>query len=138
MGTSTTFDAKRRNLAAIRDFIETRAAELGADPDAIYEIMAAVDEAATNVIIHGYKDQGGPLEVEVEGDAPGEMLIVRLRDQAPPFDPTTLPAPNLSTSLEDRPLGGMGFHIVRKYTHAVQYRSLPGGGNELTLIRRIR
>jgi len=137
MGTSTTFEAKRKNLAAIRDFVETRAAELGAGVDAIYEIMAAVDEAATNVIIHGYRDGGGPLEVEVEAAEAGTLLVVRLRDQAPPFDPTRLPSPNLAATLEDRPLGGMGFHIVRKYTQRVEYRALPGGGNELTLMRPI-
>ncbi len=136
MGATQTFNATRNNLAAIRDFIETRATEMGADAEMIYEITAAVDEAATNVIIHGYRDQGGPLEVVVEA---GEgAMVVRLRDGAPPFDPTTIPAPDLSQPLEERPLGGMGFHIIRKYTHAVAYRALPEGGNELTLTRRIR
>jgi serine/threonine-protein kinase RsbW len=134
MSASSTFNAIRDNLAAIRDFVETRATEAGADADEIYEITAAVDEAATNVVIHGYQDKGGPLEIEVEE---GEgALAVHLRDQAPPFDPTTIPAPDLSRPLEDRPLGGMGFHIIRKYTHSVEYRPLPGG-NELILIRRI-
>ena len=135
MGEIITFDAVRKNLAAIRDFVETRATELGADADVIYEITAAVDEAATNVIIHGYHDQGGPLEIEVE--AQEGTLIVRLRDQAAPFDPTTIPAPDLSQPLEDRPLGGMGFHIIRKYTSSVSYREIPGGGNELTMVRKI-
>jgi serine/threonine-protein kinase RsbW len=135
MAAHATFEAVRRNLPAIRDFIETKAAEMGADADPIFEVMAAVDELATNVVMHGYADQGGPLEVEVgrEGDA----LVVRLRDQAPAFDPTALPPPDTSIPIEDRPIGGMGVFIVRKYTDSFAYRALPGGGNELILMKRI-
>lgn len=136
MGTITTFDATRKNLAAIRDFVETKATEMGADADVIYEITAAVDEAATNVIIHGYHDKGGPLEIEAGGQ--GETLVIILRDRAAEFDPTTIPTPDLSQPLEERPLGGMGFHIIRKYTSSVAWRRQSGGGNELTLTRQIR
>jgi serine/threonine-protein kinase RsbW len=136
MGNITTFDAARKNLAAIRDFVETKATEMGADADVIYEITAAVDEAATNIIIHGYQDKGGELEVEADGQ--GGMLVVRLRDRAPEYDPTKLPPPDLSIPLEERPLGGMGFHIIRKYTTSVEYHRRDGGGNELTLFRQIR
>ena len=135
MGTIITFDAARKNLAAIRDFVETRATEAGADTDMIYEITAAVDEAATNIIIHGYQDKGG--EMEVEADIIDNMFVIRLRDHAPEFDPTTVPPPDLSIPLEERPLGGMGFHIIRKYTTRVEYKRLPGGGNELSMFRQI-
>jgi serine/threonine-protein kinase RsbW len=129
------FNAVRTSLAAIRDFVETRATEEGADADVIYELTASVDEAATNVIIHGYHDQGGPLEVELKRD--GDTLVIHLRDQAPAFDPTLLPNPDMSLPLEQRQLGGMGVYIIRQYVDHMHYRALPEGGNELTLTRRM-
>jgi serine/threonine-protein kinase RsbW len=133
MPRSSQFNAVRRNLSAIRDFVEQAAAVLGADLDSIYDMAGAVDEAATNVIIHGYHDQGGPLEIELTRD--GDSLVVHMRDSAAAFDPTTVAAPDTTLSLDERPLGGMGIHLIRQYTDAISYRALPGGGNEVTLTR---
>ena len=64
-------------------------------------------------------------------------LAVRLRDQAPRFDPTTLPLPDPSLPLEERILGGMGVYLMRRAADEIRYRALPGGGNELTLMTRL-
>jgi anti-sigma regulatory factor (Ser/Thr protein kinase) len=126
--------AKLENLGQIRDFVETSAVELGYDPDFIYHALIAVDELATNVILHGYQSQGGNLEIEVE-QVKGD-LILRLRDEATPFDPTTLPAPDLTLPLEKRPIGGLGVYLARRAMDEVHYRVTSTGGNEITLIKR--
>lgn len=126
--------AKLENLSQIRDFVETSAMELGHDPDFIYHALIAVDELATNIILHGYQGQGGKLEVQVEQVA--DDLILRLRDEATPFDPTTLPAPNLTLPLEKRPIGGLGVYLARQAMDEVHHRVTSTGGNELTLVKR--
>ncbi len=63
--------------------------------------VLAVDELAANTIVHGYRGQPGTIEVEIERTA--EALMVRRRDQAPPFDPTRLAEPDTSLPLEQRP-----------------------------------
>lgn len=127
--------AEPRNLAGIRRFVAEAAVELGADPDAVHDVVQAVDESVTNVIEHGYR--GGPGIVEVELRMTTGALVVHLRDQAPPFDPTGLPRPDLSGPLEDRPLGGMGVHLTRELTDEVRHRRPQGWGNELTLIKKV-
>ncbi|MBM4466217.1 MAG: ATP-binding protein [Chloroflexi bacterium] len=101
--------AELKNLAAICLFVEEVATALGVDPAIIPDVVLAVDEAASNIIIHGYQGQGGAVEIEVgqEGDA----LVIRLRDEAAPFDPTTVPAPDLTVPLEQRAVGGLGIHL---------------------------
>jgi anti-sigma regulatory factor (Ser/Thr protein kinase) len=64
-------------------------------------------------------------------------VAVCLADDATPFDPTTVPSPNLALPLEHRPLGGMGVQLARDLTDEVHYRAPASGGNELTLIKRI-
>jgi len=127
--------ARAEHLAKIRHFVEHTAAALGAGQEEIDDLVLAVDEAATNVIVHGYQCQPGLIEVEVGRQ--GDALLVRLRDGAPLFDPTLLPMPDVTLPLEMRPLGGLGIFLMRQSVDEMTYRVTPEGGNELTLIKRI-
>jgi serine/threonine-protein kinase RsbW len=50
----------------------------------------------------------------------GVSLIVE--DDGPPFDPLALPAPDVTASLESRPVGGLGVFLVRKMMDIVRYQ----------------
>jgi serine/threonine-protein kinase RsbW len=124
------------NLADIRRFVREAAAEMGAGPDAICGLELAIEEAACNAIVHGYQGRTGWLEVEVQRDE--DAAVVRLRDGAPPFDPTHVLAPDLTLPLEERPLGGLGVYLIRQSVDEMVHRVTPDGGNELTLRKRLR
>jgi anti-sigma regulatory factor (Ser/Thr protein kinase) len=134
MGSSLRVIAELRNLDAIRHFVRDTATTLEVDADAIYDALLAVTEAATNIIVHGYRNKPGIIEIEMSRE--GDSLLVRLRDQADPFDPTSVPAPDLTLPLEKRPSGGMGIHVIRQVTDEMIYRAIPKGGNELTLVKK--
>jgi serine/threonine-protein kinase RsbW len=126
--------AELKNLSVIRRFVQQTATALDADPTVISDVILAVDEAATNIIVHGYQGQPGIIEVEMRRT--GDSLVVCLRDQAFPFDPTAMPPPDLTLPLEQRPLGGMGIHLVRQLMDEVTHRITPQGGNELTIVKK--
>jgi anti-sigma regulatory factor (Ser/Thr protein kinase) len=108
----------------------------GADDEAVGDLVQAVDELVCNVIEHGYgHGTNGPVEVRVAHDE--GRIVITIVDQAPPFDPTAYPTPDLSLPLERRPLGGMGVHLARTLTDGMRHRILPGGGNEITLEKRV-
>ena len=94
-----------------------------------------LDELLTNVAMHGYRGAGGPVEVRVRFDPPARLEAV-LRDQAPEFDPTRLPAPDVGAELEDRGVGGLGVHFVQKLAERFVYRR-DGGVNEVTVSRTL-
>ena len=119
-------------LDTARQFVRDQARMAGVDPGAVSDIVQAVDESFTNAILHGYRGGNGTVEVEV--DHAGRLLIVRLRDQAPPFDPTLVPTPDTSVPLEERPLGGMGVFLARELMDTVTYERTKEG-NELTLVK---
>ena len=121
-------------LAAIRAFVEQQAQALGIDESTSYDLVLAVNEAATNIVIHGYRRQPGEIEIDLRRR--GDAIEIRLRDQAWLFDPTRVPAPDLNLPLNKRPLGGMGVHVTRQIMDAMRYRVTPAGGNELTLVKR--
>ena len=118
-------------LAEIRAFVRRQMAGLGADDETTADLVQAVDELVSNVIEHGYQGAAGAVEIDLAG-ADGTATI-RIRDGAPPFDPTTVPTPPLDLPLERRPLGGMGVHLARTLTDGMDHRILPSGGNELTI-----
>jgi len=127
--------AELKNLPAIRRFVDETATRFEVDREIIDGLIQAVDESATNIMTHGYRGSPGPVEIQVSLE--GDRLVIRLRDQAPLFDPTQVPPPDLNAPMEARCQGGLGMHLVRCYTDQVTYRVTPEGGNELTLVKSV-
>ena len=103
------------------------------DEDFIYELVLAVEEAVTNIILHGYEGEKGVITILIQPND-GAVEIVLL-DDAPPFDPTGVPAPQLDLPLDERPLGGLGVFIMRKNSDELTYQRTPTGLNELRLVK---
>jgi serine/threonine-protein kinase RsbW len=121
-------------LAAMRAFVEQQASALGVDEAAIYDLVLAVNEIATNIVVHGYRGQPGAIELDLR--QLGDAIEIRLRDHAPLFDPTREPVPDLTLPLAKRRLGGMGIYVTRQIMDTMRDQATPEGDNELTLVKR--
>jgi serine/threonine-protein kinase RsbW len=119
-------------LAEVRAFVREAAVAAGASAEVVADAVQAVDEAATNVILHGYR--GAPGEIEVRSTVRGGRIEIRLLDRAPTFDPSTVPEPDLGVPPLERRPGGMGVHLIRAATEETRHHPRPGGGNELVLV----
>jgi len=128
-------DVTLNDMARIRCFVRETAAVHGYDLAVIDELITAVNEAAVNIVKHGYGDEPGDIEVTVICRA--EEIIVRLRDKSRGFDPTTAESPDTTLPLAKRPFGGLGVHMMRTFCDDLSYRRDPRGENELTLTKRI-
>lgn len=122
------------DLDDVRRFIEQQAVAFGVDEDAIGDVVLAANEALTNTLLHGYDGRPGPVEITIRANGPN--LEVVLCDTARPFDPTTLPDPDVTLPLEERALGGLGVFMMRRLLDDLRYRRTPEGKNELTLAKR--
>ena len=130
-----TIPAESSHLARVRDFVRSVSGEFGASPAVTADLVQAVDEAVSNVIVHGYAGASG--EVEIEAGAADGKIEIRVLDRSRPFDPTAAPAPDVSSPPRHRKPGGMGIHLVRAGTDEVHHRSRDDGGNELRLVRAL-
>jgi serine/threonine-protein kinase RsbW len=126
--------ANLENLQEIRSYIDQIGASLGVSESALGDLRLVVDEAVTNVVIHGYAEHEGIVEIHMEGD--GDAVIIRIRDHAKTFDPKEVSEPQLDTALKDRPFGGMGIFLIKKMTDEAEFLPLDGGGNEIRLVKR--
>lgn len=121
-------------LWEVRDLVRAAAEEAHASRACTADMVQAVDEATTNAIIHGHGGNGG--WVEVAATTRDDQFIVTIEDDAPAFDPTKVPEPDLSVHPAERRPGGMGVLLARLCVDEMTYRPRPGGGNILTLVRR--
>jgi anti-sigma regulatory factor (Ser/Thr protein kinase) len=97
----------------------------------------ATDEAASNIIEHAYegvKDGVLDLSCGMEADA----IKITLIDYGYPFDPSTIPMPDLKADLSNRKIGGLGIYLMRKLMDEVHYEPRPDKSNVLTMIKRKR
>jgi anti-sigma regulatory factor (Ser/Thr protein kinase) len=122
-------------VAEIRGAVREVATACNAEPDCLDDLVQAVDEATTNVIVHGYAGAAGPIDVDVA--RVGETIVITVEDEAAPYDPTTHEEPDLSVPPEHRRPGGMGIHLMRAALDRIEHRPRPGGGNILTMTRRL-
>jgi len=121
-------------LATIRQFVEDYCGRQLLPAGFVDPLVLAVDELVVNIIQHGY--QGGPGEIEIEIQSTREAVIVCLRDQAPLYDPTVRPDPDITLPLEQRPEGGMGIYLARLAVDSLTHQVTERGGNQLTLVKR--
>lgn len=130
---SVRIPADLHHLWQVRDLVRSVADEADASEACTADIVQAVDEAATNAIIHGHAGDDGWVEVAVA--AKGDRLVVTIEDDAQSFDPTSVPSPDLTIHPMERRPGGMGVLLARLCVDEMTYRPRPGGGNILTLVR---
>jgi serine/threonine-protein kinase RsbW len=130
-----TFPGRFDSLTAINRFVTRFAETAGLGPKATYDVQMAVDEACSNIIEHAYGGQGrGPIECTCR--VHDDQLIVILNDYGCPFDPSSVPRPDLCANLDKRNSGGLGLFFIQQLMDQVQFASKPGVGNTLTLIKR--
>ena len=109
----------------------------GASREVRDEVRLAVEEVSVNVLTHVYAD-GPPGPITLACDWESCPMTIEIADRARAFDPDALAAPSLDASWQDRPIGGLGWHLVRQMVDEVRYRPDPERGNHLTLVKQIR
>ena len=123
-------DGKLENLSVIADFIATAMRQIGAE-EGIFEVQTAVDEACTTIIQHGYSGKGGIIAISCE--LQDDDFVVTIRDRGTPFDPGSVPPPDLEADWDKRRVGGLGMHLMRKLMDDVSYDFDAEKGNKLTM-----
>jgi serine/threonine-protein kinase RsbW len=96
-----------------------------------------LDELVTNIVLHGYGEEVGT--IEVEATVSGRELAVTLVDHAFAYDPLQAPETDTTLDIEHRSIGGLGVQFVRQMADALSYRRIERDGraaNALTLVKR--
>lgn len=125
----------------LEDRILAVAMERGADQLRQARMLLVLDEILTNIRLYAYPDAPGPVRVDVLPQVGDEdtFLHLRLHDWGPPFNPLLeTPPPDVSGPIEQRPVGGLGLHLVYNMVCGLRYERVweeppSEGRNQLSL-----
>ena len=117
--------------AAISDFSR----EHSLPEDLTTPLRLALDELITNVVEHGFVRRAvGERSLMLRLHSTGDVMQATIEDNGIPFDPTVAAAAEPGGELDDRPIGGLGLHLVRRSIDRMHYRR-DGERNVLTITK---
>jgi len=109
--------------------ILTRLRELGYDDDHLFAVRLALEEALVNAMKHGNRFEA-TRSVRVWYRASPDRVEIRVADEGPGFDPSTVPDPTADENLE-KPCG-RGIMLMRCYIDKVEFSPR---GNEVLMVK---
>jgi anti-sigma regulatory factor (Ser/Thr protein kinase) len=125
----------RSEILRMAALAEQFGAEAQLPEEDVMTVNLVLDEIVANVIENAYEDSAEH-EIHVSLTRDGDTLTVRVEDDGRAFDPLQAPPPDLDLPIEERPIGGLGIHIVRSVMDAVDYQRR-GDRNILTMRKTI-
>jgi serine/threonine-protein kinase RsbW len=128
-----TLPAVAASLPSFQAALDQVCARAGIAAEIRNDLQVVLDEVCSNVFKHAYSAPGGTLRLTVRRLS--DAIELTFTDQGRAFDPLSLPAPDLTLPLDERPLGGLGIHLVRQMTDRQSYRHSPVEGNRLSLTK---
>ena len=124
-----------RQVKSLNAFMKQVMERLGIDEKHAKQIRLAVEEAVVNVMDYAYPPEvSGDITVQVASD--GQWLTFVITDSGVAFDPTEKERADITQSVEDRPVGGLGILLVRELMDSINYERTDCR-NVLTLKKKI-
>lgn len=131
-----TFTAELGSIALATDFV----AEWLEGQDCSFKIQTqisvALDEVLSNIVHYAFPEGKGSFTIQLSRDPETNMLKMVFTDKGVEFDPLAKDDPDVSVSLEERKVGGLGIFLVKKLMDGVRYHR-EDGQNILTIYKKI-
>jgi serine/threonine-protein kinase RsbW len=132
----TRVPADPKQLAVLNQFLQDFWTAAALAPAAMQAFELALEEIFMNIVMHGSEPDRTPwVEVSLDGGA-AETVTLTVEDDGPQFDPLSLPTPDLSAGLDQRPVGGLGVFLVRQMMDTVSYQRI-GTRNQLRMTKTL-
>jgi|SRR6267142_1328940 len=124
-------EERRKLLAALQDFARDK--HLSAE--VLRAADLALEEHLTNLMNYAYEDTLAH-EILVSLDVDRDSLTIEVEDDGVPFNPLLAPEVDTSVPLKDKPIGGLGIHLIRRFMDELNYRR-EAGRNILSMRKRL-
>ncbi len=119
-------------LSRLADSLERFAAEHRLLPKTRWNLDLVLEELFTNIVRHAFDDDQ-PQRIGVRVESDGGHLTVVIEDSGKPFNPLDYPPADCDLLLEERRVGGVGIHLVRRLSEAAAY--VREGGRNVVMVR---
>nr|AGS53217.1 serine phosphatase RsbU [uncultured bacterium contig00093] len=126
-------EAKTENLNAVMDFVTRKLEAAGCLLQLQNQIAIAVEEIFVNIAHYAYSPDAGDVKVRVSIN---DEIALEFEDSGKPYNPLEKEDPDITKSVQDREVGGLGIFMVKKLMDSVDYRR-EGDRNVLTLTKKV-
>lgn len=116
-------------------FVSDVCATVHLDDDTATNVELAIEEAVVNVMNYAYPYEWEG-KIHVKAYASAGKLFFEISDSGIPFDPTKAKEADISLSVQQRSIGGLGIYLIRKYMDNMEYKRIEGR-NVLTLSKNL-
>jgi serine/threonine-protein kinase RsbW len=131
----TSVPGEAEQLPILAKFLQEFWSAADLPPAQSFPFEIALEEIFMNVVMHG-SPAGRRGRVEVCLALADDNLTLAVEDEGPPFDPLTVPAPDIRAPLEERRVGGLGVYFVRQMMDDVSYQRV-GPRNQLRMTKHV-
>ncbi len=132
------YRVERTEVPLLKNFIEEHLRNWGVEEQCLQDIILAADEAATNIVEHGYKNienkQNKVFTLTLKKEK--NTVEVILEDEGQAFEPNKAPKPNIKLNLTGKRRGGFGVFLMNALMDKIKY-SQRGGKNLMCMIKKI-
>lgn len=131
------FSAEDSNLDKVLAFVTENLENLECSPKAMMQIEISLEEIFVNVAHYAYKDTPEKKgKVRIGCSMEEGIVKITVCDSGIPYNPLEKKDPDITLSAEERPIGGLGIFMVKKYMDEIRYEHVDGE-NRLVLIKKI-
>ena len=109
------------NVEKVTAFVNAELEKINCPAKAKAEIDIAIDELFSNIANYAYNPEIGKATVKFEVQNNPMAVIITFMDNGKPYDPLKREDPNVSLSMEERQIGGLGIFMVKKSMDSVEY-----------------
>lgn len=131
-----TIAATVENIETVTDFVNEQLEALDCPMKAMMQIDIAIDELFGNIAHYAYNPEVGSATVRVEVAEEPLSVIITFIDNGVPFDPLATEDPDVTLSVEERGVGGLGVYMVKKSMDEITY-AYKNGQNILTIKKHL-
>lgn len=124
-----TFFLEKESFDSVTDYIAEECKKAGCDDDTVGSILVASSEILANIDSYAYENGG---EIGILTRCRDRKMAVTFIDSGPPFNPLIEKEPDITQSLQNRKIGGLGIFVVNKIMSDVRY-VYENGKNVLTI-----
>ena len=130
-------EANLKQLTGLQEQVTAFAEAQNWPPDMSFQVELALEEICVNIVNYGFEGDGDDHAIEIVVDSEPDSLTMEIIDNGRAFDPLTeTPEPDLDSALSDRPIGGLGVHLVKSFMDELLYRR-EDGRNHLKMVKRL-
>ena len=125
-----------RNESLARMCAAAFASQLDPTVEEINDIKAAVSEAVTNCIVHGYRDTIGDIDMTLR-IIDDDTLYIKISDRGVGIEDVEQAMQPMFTTAPDEERAGLGFAVMESFTDSLRVKSAPGKGTSVTMTKKL-